>query len=64
MLLRLDNPKILSDIISIISELVLEVRIKINKSGMSITAIDAANVAMVSFKFPNTAFSECSGLSL
>lgn len=58
MLLRLDNPKIFSEIIGIISELVLEVRIKVNKEGMSIIAIDTANVAMVSFKFPNTAFSE------
>ncbi len=58
MLLKLDNPRLFSEIISIISELVLEVRIKINKEGMSILAIDPANVAMVSFKLPNTAFSE------
>ena len=58
MLLKLDNPKLFSEIIGIISELVLEVRIKVNKEGMSILAIDPANVAMVSFKLPNTAFSE------
>ena len=58
MLLKLDNPKLFSEIISIISELVLEVRIKVNKEGMGILAIDPANVAMVSFKLPNTAFSE------
>jgi len=58
MLLKLDNPRLFSEIISIISELVLEVRIKVNKEGMSILAIDPANVAMVSFKLPNTAFSE------
>lgn len=58
MLLKLENPKLFSDIISIISELVLEVRIKVNKEGVSILAIDPANVAMVSFKLPNTAFAD------
>lgn len=58
MLLKLENPKLFSEIISIISELVLEVRIKVNREGVSILAIDPANVAMVSFKLPNTAFSE------
>jgi len=58
MILKLDHPKLFSEIISIISELVLEVRIKVNKEGMSIIAIDPANVAMVSFRLPNTAFSE------
>jgi proliferating cell nuclear antigen len=58
MLLKLDNPRLFSEIISIISELVLEVRIRVNREGMSILAIDPANVAMVSFKLPNTAFSE------
>jgi proliferating cell nuclear antigen len=58
MLLKLDNPKILSDIISIISELVTEVRIKVNKDGMFIVAIDPANVALISFKLPATAFSQ------
>jgi proliferating cell nuclear antigen len=58
MLLKLDEPKILSDIISIISELVIEVRIRVNKQGMSIVAIDPANVALVSFKLPKEAFSQ------
>ena len=58
MLLKLDEPKILSDVIGIISELVLEVRIKINKSGLSIIAIDPANVALVSFKLPAEVFSQ------
>ena len=31
MLLKLDNPKIFSEIISIISDMVLEVRMKVNK---------------------------------
>jgi len=58
MILKLNNPKLFAEIISIISELVLEVRIKIKPDGMSIIAIDPANVAMVSFKLPHTAFSE------
>ncbi|MDP3881619.1 MAG: proliferating cell nuclear antigen (pcna) [Nanoarchaeota archaeon] len=58
MLLKLENPKILSDIITIISELVTEVRLKVNKEGMSITAIDPANVAMVHFKMPQDLFSQ------
>ncbi|MEK6820220.1 MAG: proliferating cell nuclear antigen (pcna) [Nanoarchaeota archaeon] len=57
MLLKLDNPKILSDIVGIISELVTEVRIKVNKSGLSMIAIDPANVALVSFKLPAGNFS-------
>lgn len=58
MLLKLDAPKLLSDIITIISELVLEVRIKVNKGGMSIIAIDPANVALTSFKLPAEAFTQ------
>jgi len=58
MLLKLDNPKILSDIISIISELVTEVRLKISNEGLSLTAIDPANVAMVFFKIPSDLFSQ------
>jgi proliferating cell nuclear antigen len=58
MKLKLDNPKIFSEIISIISEMVLEVRIKVNNEGLSITAIDPANVAMILFKLPADAFSE------
>jgi proliferating cell nuclear antigen len=58
MLIRLDHPRLFSEIISIISELVLEVRIRVNKEGMSIIAIDPANVAMISFKLPSSAFPE------
>ena len=58
MLLRIENPKLFSDVIGIISELVTEARIKINKEGMSIAAIDPANVAMVLFKLPAPAFSK------
>ncbi len=58
MLLKLESPKLLADIISIISELVTEVRLHINKEGMSLTAIDPANVAMVHFKVPTDLFSQ------
>jgi proliferating cell nuclear antigen len=58
MLLKLENPKMFSEVISIISDMVLEVRMKVSKEGMSIIAIDPANVAMISFKLPANAFSE------
>jgi proliferating cell nuclear antigen len=58
MLLKLENPKLFADIISIISDLVTEVKIKINKEHMSLTAVDPANVAMIHFKMPATLFSE------
>lgn len=57
MLLRLNQPKLLSDVVGIISELVTEVRIKIDKEGLSVIAIDPANVALVSFLLPSSAFS-------
>ena len=58
MLIRLENPKLFSEVIGIISDLVLEVRLKVTQEGLKIIAIDPANVAMISFKLPNTAFSE------
>lgn len=58
MLVKLNNPTILSKIIEILSELVMEVRIKVNEFGMSIIAIDPANVAMVGFKLPRSSFSD------
>ncbi len=58
MLVKLDDPSLLSKVIEVISEMVTEVRIKINEFGMSITAIDPANVAMVNFKLPKSAFSQ------
>lgn len=58
MLLKLDQPKIFSDVASILSELVTEVRIKVSSSGLKIIAIDPANVALISFKLPASVFSE------
>jgi len=57
MLIKLADPKLLADSIGIISELVTEVRIKVMKTGLSIIAVDPANVALVSLKIPHSAFS-------
>jgi len=58
MRIKLENPAILSKSIELISELVTEVKIKLNEYGLSITAIDPANVAMVSLRIPKKTFSE------
>ncbi|MEK6875683.1 MAG: hypothetical protein AABX30_03290 [Nanoarchaeota archaeon] len=58
MLVKLEDPLLLAKAIEIISELVAEVRIKVNEFGMSIVAIDPANVAMVGFRIPKSAFSQ------
>jgi len=58
MLLKIDNPKILADAISVISDLVLEVKAKVTKKGFEIIAIDPANVALVVLKIPSGAFSQ------
>jgi proliferating cell nuclear antigen len=58
MKLKLDDPRILSNLVGIISELVTEVKIKVDSEGMSLTALDPANVAMVYFKMPSELFSE------
>lgn len=57
MLAKLENPGILSRVIDVISELVTEVRIKVNEFGLSITAMDPANVSMVRFVIPKSSFS-------
>lgn len=56
MLIRLENPKPLSSVVDVISDLVTEVRIKVNESGLGITAMDPANVAMVNFVLPKSSF--------
>jgi proliferating cell nuclear antigen len=58
MLIKLDNPTILLKGVELISELVSEVRLKVNENGMSVTAMDPANVSMVGFKLPKSAFSQ------
>lgn len=58
MLVKLEDPSLFSKAIEVLSELVTEVRIKVNEFGMSIAAIDPANVAMVMLKIPKSAFSQ------
>lgn len=58
MIVTLENPKKLVEAISIISELVTEVKIKFQEQGLSIVAVDPANVAMVVFKMPKEFFSK------
>jgi len=58
MLVKLEDPTLLSKAVELISEIVTEVRIKVSEFGMSITAMDPANVAMVGFKLPKSAFSQ------
>jgi len=58
MKIKLDNPILLSKAVDLISELVTEVRLKVSEYGLNITAMDPANVAMVGYKLPRTAFSQ------
>jgi len=58
MLVKLDKPLVLSKAVEIISELVTEVRIKFSEFGLSIVAIDPANVAMVGFRLGKSVFSQ------
>ena len=58
MQLKLEDPRIFANLIGTISELVTEVKIKVNPEGMSLTALDPANVAMAYFSIPNDLFSE------
>lgn len=58
MRLKLDDPTLFSKAIDLISDLVLESKIKINEFGLSIVAIDPANVSMISLKIPKSSFSE------
>ncbi len=57
-MIKLEKPKLLVDAIALISELVTEVRIKLLEDGMSIVAVDPANVAMILFKIPKESFSQ------
>ena len=58
MLVKLENPAMFARVIEILSELVTDVRIKISEIGLSIIAMDPANVALVGFWLPKTAFSQ------
>jgi len=58
MRIKLEKPAVLVKSVELISELVTEVKIKLNEYGLSITAIDPANVAMVNLRIPKQTFSE------
>ena len=58
MKLSLAEPKVLVDSINVISELVNEVRLKIDKDKIELVAMDPANVAMVIFNLLSSAFTE------
>jgi proliferating cell nuclear antigen len=58
MILKLDEPRLIGDAIGVISEIVSEVRIKLLEDGLSIVAVDPANVALVIFKLPKESFSQ------
>lgn len=60
MKLILNEPELLKNSISIISDLVSEAKFIITPTGMEIVAMDDASVAMVIFKLPNTSFAEYS----
>jgi len=57
MKLKLESPSELVKGIEIISELVNEVRLKVTEFGLSITAMDPANISLVGYSLPKEAFS-------
>lgn len=60
MKLVLAEPKYLKDSIAVISELVTDVNLKVDKDKLELIATDPANVAMVNFKLLSSAFTEYS----
>lgn len=58
MKLTLGQPQYLKDSIAIISELVTEARFNVTADGMTLIAMDPANVAMVVFKLLSSSFVE------
>jgi len=58
MLLKLDDSRLLTEAVGIMNEIVTEVRCKVTKQGLSIIAVDPANVALVSLKMPASLFSQ------
>ncbi len=58
MKLTLSQPNYLKDSISIISELVTEARFNVTSDGLTLIAMDPANVAMVIFKLLSSSFVE------
>lgn len=58
MKLTLADTKLLKDSVSIIADLVTEVRFKVTKNGLELVAMDPANVAMVVYKLLGSSFVE------
>jgi proliferating cell nuclear antigen len=58
MKLTLSQPQYLKDSIAIISELVTEARFNVTSDGLTLIAMDPANVAMVVFKLLSSSFVE------
>lgn len=56
MKLTLADTKLLKDSVSIIADLVTEVRLKVTKNGLELVAMDPANVAMVVYKLLSSSF--------
>lgn len=58
MKLVLAEPRFMKDPISVISALVNEVKLKINKDGIELIAIDPGTIAMIDFKLLSSSFVE------
>lgn len=58
MKLTLADTKFLKESISIIADLVTEVRFKVTKNGLELIAMDPANVAMVVYKLLSSSFAD------
>ena len=58
MKITLEDPTLFAKSIDLVSELVLEVKMKVNEFGLSIVAIDPANVSMVALRVPKSSFKE------
>lgn len=56
--LTLAETRLLKDSVAIIADLVTEVRFRITKNGVELTAMDPANVAMVIYRLLSSAFAE------
>ncbi len=54
----LNDPKLMSDSVSVISELVSDAKFKIDSEKLELIAMDPANVAMVAFQILSSAFTE------
>jgi proliferating cell nuclear antigen len=58
MKLTLADTRLLKDSVSIIADIVTEVRFKVTKNGLELVAMDPANVAMVVYKLLSSSFVE------